>query len=82
MDSAPVVLMLVKAPFSTIGAIAKTYFFHITQEQPEGPDAIAGHSLGAPIAFEIAKLLEEASKEVKFLGLIDSSPHIKPLIKS
>ena len=68
--------------FSTIGEIARTYFFHITQHQPEGPYAIAGYSLGSTVAFEIAKLLEEASKEVKFLGLIDSPPHIKPLIRS
>ena len=68
--------------FSTIGEIARTYSFHITQEQPEGPYAIAGYSLGSTVAFEIAKLLEEASKEVKFLGLIDSPPHIKPLIRS
>ena len=68
--------------FSNIGEIARTYFFHLTQEQPEGPYAIAGYSLGSTVAFEIAKLLEEASKEVKFLGLIDGPPHLKPLIKS
>ena len=68
--------------FSTIGEMARTYFFHITQQQLQGPYAIAGYSLGSTVAFEIAKLLEEAGKEVRFLGLIDSPPHIKPLIES
>lgn len=60
---------------STIGEIARTYFFHITQEQPERSYAIASYSLGSTVAFEISKLLELASKEVKFPSLIDSPPH-------
>ncbi|KAL9098182.1 MAG: hypothetical protein Q9187_009713, partial [Circinaria calcarea] len=67
--------------FSSMNEMAHTYVRHITQKQPHGPYAIAGYSLGSSIAFEIAKLLEESGEEVKFLGLLDSPPHIRRLIK-
>ena len=67
--------------FTSIGEMASTYFTHIRKKQPQGPYAIAGYSLGSSVAFEVAKLLEDAGQDVKFLGLIDSPPHIRCLIK-
>ncbi len=43
----------------------------IRQIQPDGPYALAGHSFGAQLAFEIAQQLIRAGERVPFLGLID-----------
>ena len=67
--------------FTSIGEMAVTYFTHILKKQPQGPYAMAGYSLGSSVAFEVARLLEDAGQDVKFLGLIDSPPHIRCLIK-
>jgi thioesterase domain-containing protein len=66
--------------FSSIAEIAATYAAAIRRTQPQGPYAIAGYSLGSSIAFEIAKLLEADGQRIAFLGVLDSPPHIAPLV--
>lgn len=41
---------------------------------------MAGYSLGSLAAFEIAKLLEAGGNQAPFVGILDSPPHINPLI--
>ena len=52
---------------------ARAYLEGIYAVQPAGPYYIAGWSLGAPVAFEIACQLREAGERVAYLGLIDAA---------
>jgi len=45
----------------------------IQQVQPEGPYRLIGHSLGAILAFEIVKYLENGGQTVKSLVMLDAS---------
>ena len=67
--------------FASIADIADCYVEKIRQNQPNGPYAIAGYSLGSTVAFEITKRLEALGDRVAFLGILDSPPHIKRLIE-
>ena len=67
--------------FTSIADIADCYVERIRRNQPTGPYAIAGYSLGSTVAFEIAKRLEALGHRVAFLGLLDSPPHIRRLIE-
>ncbi|MFE7334978.1 AMP-binding protein [Streptomyces griseus] len=64
-------------PFASFDEMARTYVDAIRSRQPHGPYAIAGYSFGAAVAFEVAKLLEEAGERVDFLGSFNLPPHIK-----
>ncbi|KAI1445620.1 acetyl-CoA synthetase-like protein [Annulohypoxylon stygium] len=66
--------------FGSIEEMATTYFNAIKRTQPQGPYAVAGYSLGSSIAFEVAKLLIANGDEVRFVGALDSPPHIAPLV--
>ncbi|UDD63749.1 putative NRPS-like protein biosynthetic cluster [Aspergillus flavus] len=66
--------------FATITEMADTYAAAMRRTQPSGPYAIAGYSLGSSIAFEIAKRLESAGEEVRFLGVLDGPPDIADLV--
>ncbi|OTB05023.1 hypothetical protein M426DRAFT_73145 [Hypoxylon sp. CI-4A] len=66
--------------FESIPEMATVYFNAVKRTQPEGPYAIAGYSLGSSIAFEVAKLLVANGDEVRFVGALDSPPHIAPLV--
>lgn len=66
--------------FATITEMADTYAGAMRRTQPSGPYAIAGYSLGSSIAFEIAKRLESAGEEVRFLGALDGPPDIADLV--
>lgn len=68
--------------FSTIYEASETYYEKIKQNQPTGPYALAGYSLGSIIAYETAKLFEAAGDEVKFLGLFDMAPHVKQFLEN
>ncbi|MGB9370035.1 MAG: amino acid adenylation domain-containing protein [Xanthobacteraceae bacterium] len=52
---------------------ARAYLTAIYAVQSSGPYHIAGWSLGAPLAFEIACQLREAGKQVAYLGLVDGA---------
>jgi len=60
--------------FKSFGEVVSTYVQAILRRQPSGPYAIAGYSLGASIAFEVAKTLVAAGERVAFLGCIDGQP--------
>ncbi len=52
--------------------MASGYVTCLRAFQPQGPYALAGHSFGGVLAFEIARQLEACGQQVSFLGLIDS----------
>ena len=59
-------------PSESIEAMAADYVAAITAANPHGPYALAGYSFGGIIAFEMARQLLAAGREVKFLGLFDT----------
>jgi acyl-CoA synthetase (AMP-forming)/AMP-acid ligase II/thioesterase domain-containing protein len=64
--------------FSSIQEMVQCYVDAILKRQPQGPYAIAGYSLGAQIAFEIAQRLEVLGHDVRFLASIDGRPLHEP----
>lgn len=60
--------------FATFDEMVFTYVDAIRRRQPHGPYAVAGYSYGAPVAFEIAKVLESRGERVAFVGIIDMCP--------
>lgn len=60
----------------TIEEIAAHYNSEILADNPNGPYAVIGYSLGGHIAIEMVKQLEAQGKEVKLLGMIDTN--LKP----
>ncbi len=58
-------------PFSSIVTMAEYYLSLIKSVQTTGPYLLAGWSLGASVAFEIARLIESEGGSVKKLILID-----------
>ncbi|HEX3131505.1 MAG TPA: non-ribosomal peptide synthase/polyketide synthase, partial [Thermoanaerobaculia bacterium] len=63
-------------PLSRVEHMAAAYVEEIRTVQPSGPYLLGGWSLGALIAFEMARQLEAAGDEVAFLAVLDSSPSI------
>lgn len=61
----------------TVEEIAAHYNSEILEQNPTGPYAIIGYSLGGHIALEMVKQLEAMGKEVKLLGMMDTNlkPH-------
>jgi amino acid adenylation domain-containing protein len=62
----------VDEPLTTVEEMAAYYVAAITAANPTGPYALAGYSFGGIIAYEMAKQLVAAGKEIKFLGLFDT----------
>lgn len=62
--------------FGTMEELVATYVVAIRRRQPKGPYALAGYSYGAPVAFELAKVLEAQGEHVAFLASIDGGPTI------
>jgi len=60
--------------FRTFEEMTEAYLSGIRKYQSHGPYALAGYSVGCPIAFEIAKKLESLGERVAFLGCIDEGP--------
>jgi len=60
----------------TIEEIAAHYNSEVLADNPDGPYAIVGYSLGGYIAVEMVKQLEAQGKKVKLLGMIDTN--LKP----
>ncbi len=50
------------------------YAAQLLAAQPEGAYRLAGWSLGGNLAMEVAYALEQAGREVEFVGWIDSAP--------
>lgn len=59
-------------PFETIEEMAEAYLNEVYQVQPMPPYLICGYSGGGVVAFEMARRLMEAGKEVALLCLIDT----------
>jgi len=62
------------AGVDSIEAMAATYLAAVRRQQPHGPYALGGWSLGALVAFEMARRLEAAGEEVELVALIDPPP--------
>ncbi|WP_409284142.1 thioesterase domain-containing protein, partial [Pseudomonas protegens] len=55
-------------------AMVEDYAAQLLDAQPQGAYRLAGWSLGGNLAMEVAHVLEQAGREVEFLGWIDASP--------
>jgi thioesterase domain-containing protein/aryl carrier-like protein len=55
-------------------AMVDDYAAQLLAAQPEGAYRLAGWSLGGNLAMEVAYALEQAGREVEFVGWIDSAP--------
>jgi acetoacetyl-CoA synthetase len=62
-------------PDSSVESMAARYVEEIRALQPDGPYTLGGHSLGALVAFEMARRLTELGASVEWLGLIDADLH-------
>jgi acetoacetyl-CoA synthetase len=58
-------------PQRTVEEMAATYTEAIRRVQPDGPYAVAGHSFGGLLAYEVACRLAAAGEQVDLLALID-----------
>jgi thioesterase domain-containing protein len=52
--------------------LADRYNAEILNNDPVGPYSLVGYSFGGILAFEMAKKLKAAGKEIKMLGILDS----------
>lgn len=62
-----------EAPLGSIEEMARRYIEEMRSIQPQGPYAIAGHSFGGVIAYEMAQLLAEQGEAVEPLMLLDTA---------
>jgi amino acid adenylation domain-containing protein len=62
---------------TTLEAMAACYVREIQTLQPTGPYLLAGHSLGAVVAFEMARQLEAAGEHIGLLALLDGEARIE-----
>lgn len=62
-----------RAPINRFEELAAVYAREIRAMQPEGPYYIGGESMGATIAFEVARQLEEQGQAVGLLAMFDAS---------
>jgi len=67
-----------ETPHTTVEEMAEHYVDSVRQFFPRGPYMIAGHSLGAAVALEMAQRFIAAGDQVSFLGLFD---HPGPKLK-
>ncbi|HEX3126552.1 MAG TPA: amino acid adenylation domain-containing protein, partial [Thermoanaerobaculia bacterium] len=66
-------------PLTRIEDMARLYLEEVRRVQPAGPYRLGGWSLGALIAFEMARQLREAGDEISLLAVLDSSPDVAGL---
>lgn len=70
-----------QAPLNTIQEMADYYIKAIRTLQPQGPYYLGGWSMGAFIAFEMARQLEQQGETIALLALLDMPPPAKnPLL--
>jgi amino acid adenylation domain-containing protein len=63
-------------PFDNFREMASYYIQQILEQNPSGPYAISGFSMGGIIAYEMAQQMRQMGKEVVFLGLFDTDSHV------
>ncbi|MGQ7297953.1 AMP-binding protein [Quadrisphaera sp. KR29] len=61
-------------PEWSVRSRARHHLAQLRQVQPHGPYRLAGHSLGALVALDLAQQLRDAGEEVESLIVIDSFP--------
>ncbi len=62
----------VDEPLDVMEDIAANYIAEIINQNPDGPYALAGYSLGGTIAYEMARQMTAAGKDVKLLAVFDT----------
>ncbi|MBO0676219.1 alpha/beta fold hydrolase [Mycolicibacterium sp. S2-37] len=65
-------------PDLSVERAARRHLVDLRQVQPHGPYVVLGHSLGAHIALETARLLDEAGERVELLVMLD--PWLPPRV--
>ena len=68
----PAALNGIDQPFDTVEAIARSYVDAILNQNPDGPYALAGYSLGGQIAHEMANQLTKQGKQVLMVAMFDA----------
>jgi nonribosomal peptide synthetase DhbF len=68
-----------EAPLRSIAEMASRYLSEIRQRQPRGPYRVAGWSMGAAVAFEMACQLVEANESIGLLALFDGDVSEEPV---
>jgi len=75
----------VDEPLDVMEDIAANYIAEIVAQNPEGPYALAGYSLGGTIAYEMARQMIVMGKDVKLLAVFDTyakqSDKFDPFVK-
>ncbi len=66
-------------PHTTIDEMAADYLTHVRWVQSSGPYFLGGYSAGGLVAFEMARLLQNAGEKVDLLVLFDSYFHFQSL---
>jgi thioesterase domain-containing protein len=61
-------------PCSSLGELSAHLAGAIREVEPQGPYRLAGWSLGAQVALEVARNLSSSGGVIAFLGLIDGDP--------
>ncbi|GAB3021318.1 hypothetical protein GCM10027051_28220 [Niabella terrae] len=57
----------------SIETIAASYLSEIMEQNPDGPYILVGYSFGGVVAFEMARQLLAAGKEIRMLGVLDTN---------
>ncbi|MGR3407491.1 thioesterase domain-containing protein, partial [Roseovarius indicus] len=70
-----------EAPHETVEEAAADYIAEMLTIQPEGPYMIGGFSGGGITAYEIARQLKAAGKEVAMLVMLDTPLPVRPSLK-
>lgn len=71
----------IRVPLTRIEDMATHYIREIQTVQPHGPYFLAGYSLGALIAFEIACQLEIQGEKIGLLALLDDAAPTLPRVR-
>jgi acetoacetyl-CoA synthetase len=64
-----------------VAEVASAHVAALTEVQPDGPLSLAGFSFGGMVAYEMARQLAAAGREVVFLGLLDVRPPVTGLTR-
>ncbi|HTT06512.1 MAG TPA: acetoacetate--CoA ligase [Steroidobacteraceae bacterium] len=64
-----------ETPQDRVEDMARTYVADVRVRQPHGPYRMIGYSFGGLVAYEMARVLEQAGESVALVGLMDSTTH-------
>lgn len=59
-------------PLYSVQSIARYYYSVLTKWKPQGPYRVLGWSFGGNVAFELARLIEEAGQKLEWLIILDA----------